>query len=83
MTINQLLCKERKKQHLSVRKLAEIIQIKYDYFVSKSTLNYIEQPGKGIDAKLLFILIDYYQLDIVKIQNIFLAEKNKKNSHKE
>ncbi|MBA1434476.1 helix-turn-helix domain-containing protein [Bombilactobacillus bombi] len=72
MSINEFLKTTRKNHNLSVRNLSELIQMQYGYYVSKSTLNYIEQPGKAVDAKTLFILIDFYHLDFQEVKEIIL-----------
>ena len=59
----------RKKKKLTVDKVCEITGI------STSTLNQIEQGGRNLSMKTLFVLMEVYQVDANTILNICPAEK--------
>lgn len=64
-----ILRRIRQNKNLTVDKVCEIAGI------STSTLNQIEQGGRNLSMKTLFVLMEVYQVDANTILNISPAEK--------
>jgi len=59
----------RKKKNLTVDKVCEIAGI------STSTLNQIEQGGRNLSMRTLFVLMEVYQVDANTILNICPSDR--------
>lgn len=74
--INQVLKFHRTKNGYSFRKLAEILEERYEVKVGKSTIFRIEMNNFKISADLLFILADLYNINLNELKKFFVKNKH-------
>lgn len=73
MTIGKYLRKKRLLKNLTLQQVVDTTKIEYGCTTSTSVLSAIEtDKNKIIDGELLFVLSDFYEIDLQELQKLIL-----------
>ena len=73
ITIGKYLRKKRLLKNLTLQQVVDTTKIEYGCTTSTSVLSAIEtDKNKIIDGELLFVLSDFYEIDLQELQTLIL-----------